>query len=158
MPVTFSWSTGGEAPIVGESAAAATPGSEFGATALRDKALDPVTGDLLQVDGDQVYVVGVDAIASDLVARLSVWLGECFIDTSRGVDYQGKVLTRFSDEGEIRQEFRTKILQCPGIVDVVTLTVEKDRELRLLSISFSARADTGDVIDRTLEIDFSGED
>lgn len=157
MPVTFSWSVSSSpAPIdAGVAAAAATAGAEFGASALRDKALDPVDGDLLQSDGDQVYTYGVAGIGDHLQALLQVWLGECFLDTSKGVDYSGTVFTRFSNEGLIRAHFKAKILSCPGIVQVVELRVEKDKEAREISISFGARADTGDLIERTLAINFA---
>lgn len=154
MPVTFSWSVGSSpAPIdAGGGAAVATAGSEFGASALRDKALDPVDGDLLQSAGDQVYTFGVAGIGDHLQAILQTWLGECFLDTSKGVDYQGTVLTRFSNAGVIRSHFKAKILNCPGIVEVLSVLVEPDKGAREISISFGARADTGELIERTLAI------
>lgn len=156
MPLEFTWTIAADPATPAETTPDnATGAALFGATALRDKALDPVDGDLLQVDGDQVFNFGIDGIVSDLLARLQTFAREFFLDTSIGVDYLGSILQRFADLGALRAEFTREILDCPGVVELISLEPTLDRAARQASISFEARADTGDVIARTLLLNFT---
>lgn len=158
MPLEFTWSVDGGTVPPTEETATATAGSEFGATALRDKVIDPVTGELQQADGDQVYNFGLEGILSDLLARVQTFAQEVFLDTSLGLDYLGTLLTRFPDVAAFQAALTREILDTPGVVEVLEVATELVREERRASISFAARADTGDVISRTLQLNFTAGD
>jgi hypothetical protein len=53
--------------------------------AIRDIALDPITGELLFKDGDLQLVAGKDAILSDIKGTLLFFQGEWFLDLNAGM-------------------------------------------------------------------------
>lgn len=153
MPVSFSWSLAPDGSSSSSSSGSpATPGAEAGASAGRDLALD-TDGDLLVVDGDLVLTSGVDAIASDLQARLQTFAGEWSLDTSIGLPYFTEIANRPTD-ARLRELFRSEILGTPGVtaLERLELTVSG----RVLSLSFRALCDLGTLIDAALTVDPGG--
>ena len=128
--------------------AGVTPGSEAGATATRDFAIDPATGDFLLVDGDLVMLTGAEGIASDLRSRLQTFAGEYFLDTSLGLPYFTEI---FGKPKPIRLEeiFRKAILETPGVSGVDALRVEVVG--RTLNVTFRASTDLGQLISASLQ-------
>lgn len=128
-----------------------TPGAAVSAPVWRDQALDPVTGDLLQVDGDQVWVKDADGLASDLLSRLNTILGECFIDTSIGVPWferagaEGQeILGQKPRPNRVAEIIRRETLATPGISDCIDLVVTAAG--RELAIDFTAVGSAGELI------------
>ena len=131
-----------------------TSEQEAGAAALRDVALDPADGDLLFVDGDEVWLSGNEAIASDLKSALTMFgpgeprgepavAGEWFLDTSEGLDYWGKVLGQKLNRGEVAQHFREVAEAVPGVLKA---TVELELTGRILTVTVKATTDTGEIL------------
>lgn len=59
--------------------------------------LDPVTWDLLlDDDGNIAVATGGYAIAQDAASAIKTFLGECYWDTTIGVDYMTKIFGNFS--------------------------------------------------------------
>lgn len=145
MPVSFSWSVStpsGPTPAVGAGAGGA---AVAGADALRDLALDPVTGDLvLDETGDLVFNFGAAAIASDVASAWQTFLGEWFLDLSRGVNYIGLVFVKNPDLGGIERELRRVALVRDGVKDV-ELQLTFDRTARELSAAAQITPDYGEI-------------
>lgn len=51
------------------------------------RAIDPISGDWTFGQGVQNYLTGEAEINQDIATALKVFLGECFFDTSFGVDW-----------------------------------------------------------------------
>lgn len=154
MPVTFSWNIT-SAPTdstASSSNTSSTPGSDSGATALRDWALDPIDGDLaLDGTNDALFNSGTDGIASDIEAALKTWLGSWFYDTSIGFPWLQDVLGQKYDASLFRRDIQTLVTARPGVVALSDYAGSFDNESRELDISFQVLCDTGQLIDATLQ-------
>lgn len=119
--------------------------SEAGDVALRDEALDVLTGDvsLNATDGDQVMLEGVEAICSDLKSAWQQVKGEWWLNLDEGLDWYGIVLVKKFDLGAIRQEFERVALTVPGFVRFVEFTAAVDVATRRCSVTAEVEADTG---------------
>ena len=134
-----------------------TAAQAAGATAFRDLAVD-TDGDIYIEDdtGDLAGVSGVDAVISDLRARLETFLGEYQWDTEIGVPYRQEILGQKPSRGRLEEIFRAQCLDTPGIVDVLELTVVRSE--RTVTITFRATTDLGEVIADTLVVTLQEED
>ncbi len=132
MPVSFSWS-------VSLSSAFSTSSETSSADEqLRDIKLN-ATGDALElVNGDLVFLTGVDAFVSDLKAHLETWLGEHFLDTTLGLDWAGKVLGQKLDSEKIRAELERVVLLVPGAEELESFTLTKGAA-RAITVAFRVR-------------------
>lgn len=145
MPISFDWEVVTVAPTT--STTTVTPAVLSGLSAIRDWALDPITGDLELVNGDFPMVSGVDGIVSDLKSRLQTWLGEWFLDPTIGVDYLGRILGKAGrKDGEA--EWRSQILATPGITGITDFRLSIAD--RIMSVVFRVSTDFGVLIDITL--------
>lgn len=106
-----------------------------------DNDLDLSTGGL-------ELITGTDEIVQKLVTRLQFFLGEWFLDARQGIPYFEDVLVKNPDLVVIQGIFREAILETPGVaalLGVIETTV--DRALRILSVSFTAQLESGDVVE-----------
>lgn len=143
MPSSFSFTIAGLASSVPVTT---TPGAVAGETALRDEALDVLTGDLkLDAVAEQVFVIGMDGIASDVKARWQQVKGEWWLNLEEGVDWYGLVFVKHPDMQAIREEFIRVALTAPGCVEVVQFDPELNTTTRTLSVTYALRGDTGQI-------------
>jgi len=150
VALSFSWALS-VATLPVTTSSTTTAAQAAGANAYRDLAVD-TDGDIyIDPDtGDLVGVSGIDAVASDLRARLETFLGEYQWDTEIGVPYLQEILGEKPARGRVEEIFRGQILETPGISEVVELTVSGAG--RELSINFNALCDLGAMIAATLVI------
>lgn len=140
MPLSFTFtiSTPATTPVVPGSDPAVTAGAE----ALRDKALDQLTGDLQSLNGDQVYVADIAGIASDLASNWRFVKGEYFLNLTKGVDYWGVIFKKGSTLEACEEEFRREGIATKG---VAALTLKLTKTGRTLNVEAAVRADTGQI-------------
>jgi hypothetical protein len=109
-----------------------------------DLALDPASHDLLLTGGQLRLTSGVpEAAAQRLAVRLSMFLGEWFLDSTAGVPYFQSILTSVPDDAALRTIFRRQIEADPYVVTVTKLVLSLDRVARALRVSFSAQLVNG---------------
>lgn len=120
-------------------------GSAAGDVALRDEALDVITGDvkLDGVAGDQALIFGLDGIASDLKSAWQQVKGEWFLDLNEGLDWFGVVFRKNPNLGAISGEFARVAALVPGVVRLRSFIPSIDTATRTLTASYEAEADTG---------------
>lgn len=156
MPVTFTWSiTPAASTTTGSSSSnsATTPGSASGATALRDWALDPITGDLATDEtGDALFNSGADGIASDIDCALKAWQGEWDDDTSVGFPWLQDVLGKKYDSALVRRDIQKLVMARPGVQSLVSYSGTYDNVARELDVAFVAACDTGELINGSLQV------
>jgi hypothetical protein len=118
---------------------------------MSDIKLDYVgqTGDLDTTGHRLNLTTGVDAIEQNLRIRLRFVYESWFLDRRLGIPYWDTVLIKNPNMLLVTNIFRTAIDETTGIAGVDRLDADLDRSTRQLSISFSARTDTGEVIDYT---------
>ena len=109
---------------------------------VRDFLLD-ASGDLAVVNGDLSVVGGATdaenlaAVAQGIETRLGLWLGECYLDESQGLDYLGKILIKNPDPNEVRAELSAAISATPGVSSMVDAGLVVDAATRKASISYT---------------------
>ena len=101
---------------------------------MSDLALDAATGDLALVGGAASLVTGAAAVMQHWRARISLFVGEWFLDTSLGLDFQGKVFVKSPRFPLLRSMFVRETLKTPGIDSVDSMALNLDRKKRELAV------------------------
>lgn len=110
-----------------------------------DLKLDLVTGDIpdLAVYGLQ-FTTNNDAIAQGIYTRLSLVRGEWFADLSAGFPHWDIVGQKGAVVARAQNEYRAALLACPGVVSVEKLTVELDRNTRVMTVAWAVLGELND--------------
>lgn len=108
-----------------------------------DWGLDTATGDLDIENGDVAFVTGVDAIAQHCTIRFRTFLGEYWLNRNIGIDYFGDVLVKNPNIKKIESIFRQTILTTPGVIAILSFSMELDNAERLLTVEFRANTTEG---------------
>lgn len=140
MPISFTWDA--------SAAPSDSLGASAGANALRDKALDPITGDLYLLNGEQGYVTGVDGFISDLGARLQTFLGEWHLDVSIGLPWLTEILGQKVSDQRVAELVTVQILATPGATKVTRLSVSQAG--RVKTVVFEVLTDFGVLVSAVL--------
>ena len=79
-------------------------------------------------NGRLVLTVDADTIVDRLSTRLNTWLGDWYLDTSRGIDYKNRILGQSRNGSEISAILRREILSEEGVerIDAFSLTQKSD--------------------------------
>lgn len=80
--------------------------------------------------------------------RLQFFLGEWFLDLFAGTPWFEEILVKPADLGKVDSILRTRILQTPGVEELLSFSMDFDEVSRSLFIEFSAVTIYG-VIDKT---------
>jgi len=112
--------------------------------------IDVATGDLditqhkLQLTSDNVtYVV------QRIKQRLSLCLGEWFLDLRKGVPFFKHILKKNPDLGLIRSIYARIIRGTAGVLQLLSVNTELDSETRTLHVTFSCKLTTGEIVPNT---------
>jgi len=108
-------------------------------------------GDLHLTDGDVVWIDGAEAVAQHVRCRLRMFKGEWFLNEDEGVPYfedddapnLDAIFKKGMPDTRISQILRQVVLGTPGITSVTSLTLERNRSERHLSVVFEAVTDDG---------------
>ena len=96
---------------------------------------DAHPGDWTFGQGVQNYLTGAAEINQDIATALKVFLGECFFDTSFGVDWWN--LIGGKNATNIVLQCRKVIAARPGVTKITSVTAALDARTRKLSISYN---------------------
>lgn len=141
MPISFTFSVAAPPGFVAGTGANDTAARDAGALALRDKKLDPLTGDLqLDDTGDQVFTTGVDGIAADLKSNWLFFKGEYFLNLLKGIDYWGVIFAKGSTLQDCEEEYRREALATPGVAAIDLVLTKTGRQLGVAAV---VTTDTG---------------
>ncbi len=75
-------------------------------------------------------VTDEDTIVDRLRTRLATWLGDWYLDTSRGIDYKNRILGQSRNGSEISAILRREILSEPGVERIESFSLTQDSEDR----------------------------
>ena len=98
------------------------------------------TEDMALENGDIVFVTKADAVKQSVRQRLKMFMGEWFLDLDSGVPYYQDVLVKNPNPTLIEGIFKNEILATPGILELLTFSLDYDNATRKLTIAFTARA------------------
>ena len=90
-----------------------------------------------------VIITEEENIAQRVLINLRVFLGEWFLDTTRGVPYYQSILIKNPDSSLVEAELRAVILSTNGIAKLKSFSMEFNAALRKLSVNFVAQTDEG---------------
>lgn len=93
--------------------------------------LDPTSWDLmLDSYGNWAQAAPPYQLAQDAASAIRTFLGECYYDTTLGVDYWGKVLGQPFSLALLKQLFTDAAMTVPGIASaLVFITAYTDRDV-----------------------------
>jgi hypothetical protein len=110
---------------------------------MLDIALRADTHDLLFKSGDMALIDNAERVAQQVKVELLTWLGEWFLDTTRGMPYLERILIKNPNLEIVRQIFSSKIAQAPDVVKVEKLTLTANAKTRVLTVTYVARTEYG---------------
>lgn len=85
-----------------------------------------------------------DAIAQNIVSRLLNYLGENFLDRSRGIDYNQDVFGKNPDFSLIETIVRFNLESVPGVNNVVSVVAQyKDEQQRIAAVEATVTTQSG---------------
>ena len=122
---------------------------------MRYRQLD-VNGDYVLGNGlSSFYVNTPDAVAQAVKTRLQLWLGEWFLDTTDGTNWQTGVLGR-NTQSTRDAIIRNRILTTPGVNVILSYSSSFDRASRTFNVSVSLDTIYGEVAIANLPLPIAG--
>ncbi len=95
-------------------------------------------GDWVFGGGRSSYATGNNAIQMDIQTALQIFMGECFWDTSFGVDWWNLLGGKNpSAKASIILQVRTVILGVVGVTQINSVSVSQNATTRSISLSYS---------------------
>ena len=113
-------------------------------SAARDIKLDG-DGDLAIESGDLALVSGRGSVAQHVRIRLRFFLGEWFLDESRGVPFMQRIFVKAPRPGLVQSILRKTIEGTPGVRAVTELAVTIDPRTRKARATWRATTDLGEI-------------
>lgn len=102
------------------------------------------SGDLAIDDSGLITVFdGAERVAQQVRVTLKTFLGEWFLDTSFGVPYLDSIFVKTPNRAEIEAIFRARIADVPGVEKITSMTLQIDREIRMLRVAFEIETSLG---------------
>lgn len=83
------------------------------------------------------YAKEADALALNIQTRILSWLGNCFFDLQKGVDWKNRL-----DKGQrdaLIIELNTILMQTDGVIKINSLDVTMDSATRSLSVKYDVQ-------------------
>lgn len=110
-----------------------------------DLLIDQSTNALSLVNGDLILTsAGVQTVAQRLLLRLSLYLGEWFLNQSEGTPWREAILVRPVNLTDIRAILVARIASCEGVAALLELNLDLDRATRRLTFDFTASVEQGE--------------
>ena len=100
-------------------------------------------GDIDVTSNDLSFVTGSDEVKQLLRQRLRMFLGEWFLDTTKGIPYFQSILKKNPNPVSIDSAFKNEILETPGILELFEFELNVDASLRKLTLDFRAVSTDG---------------
>ena len=107
--------------------------------------ISPNYGDLVYGDFTDYTVSGIDGLVQRLKIRLQVFLGEWFLDITRGVPYFQQILKKGTSYDEISNSLKLVIAQTLEIEKITSFVLKSsETDARTILISFTVKSTLGD--------------
>jgi Tol biopolymer transport system component len=124
---------------------------------MKSIAIDPQTGDFIRENGRMRYTDSdLEFMAQVVKHELSLFLGEWFMDTSKGIPYIPKENRKSQHRAVLESALRSKLTKIKGIKKVISFIPEYDKSQRLYTVRFVVQTDQGQNIEDTWKAISSG--
>jgi hypothetical protein len=115
--------------------------------------LNPASGtykDFLLVDNDLILTSdaqegGNNPVEQDVLQRISMFLGEWFMDNTQGTPWFQQILVKNPNQSDIDAIFQNIILGTPGVMQLTSYSFTPNLSARTLAIKFSILTPSGAV-------------
>lgn len=108
--------------------------------------MDYDTNDLLLSNGDLSIVDGSNSIAQNLKQVLQFYLGEWFLDTTKGVPYKQQILIKNPNLDLVQADIMSAASDVPGVTQILDFNFSYDSTNRSLSVFIVAQTSNGQTI------------
>lgn len=105
--------------------------------------LDQQTGDIEIIANKPSLTTGIDAIRQHLQTTLRLFMGEWFLDTTKGVPWFQDILIKNPSFAVVSAVLRNTILNTPGVLQLVEFNLDFDKSIREMSLAFKALTTEG---------------
>lgn len=105
-----------------------------------------VDGDLDLSTGTPVLLEGLEARRQQMTVHLKRFRGHWFLNPDVGIPYVQRVFVKGTTPAELHALYTTAILEVPGWLEVLSLSVAVDAQTRVLSVDFHALTTEGVVV------------
>ena len=113
---------------------------------MSDLFMNLETNDLDIQNNDLYMANGDDAIAQDLQQQLQLWLGEWFLDTTKGVPYKQIILVKNPNLDLVQASLTDTVLNVPGIAQMLDFSITYDPTNRAASVEVEAQSTSGQTL------------
>jgi hypothetical protein len=113
---------------------------------MSDIAMNLETNDLDIINGDLYLVTGSDAIAQDLQQTLQLWLGEWFLDTTKGVPFKQHILIKNPNIDIVQADLITAAASVSGVTQILDVQFNYSNVNRTFSASMVAQTSNGQAV------------
>lgn len=116
-----------------------------------DIAMDINTNDIVLDEDDSIFMIdNAERVAQQILITLRFWFGEWFLDTTDGTPYLEYILVKNPNMNHIRQILTERIQSVEGVVSVVSMNLEFNRQERHLAVEYEANTNYGLVTDKVI--------
>ena len=110
----------------------------------------PAYRDLLRINGDFVLTqdvnpAGTNPVLQNILQRLRFFLGEWFLDNTKGVPWFQQILVKGAIPGSIDAIFQNAILGTPGVLTLLSYSSQENRADRTFHVTFTVKTASGTV-------------
>lgn len=105
--------------------------------------LQTATGDLAVTNNTLTFVTGADEVKQRLTQRLRTFLGEWFLDQSRGIPYFQEIMKKNPSSTIVEAIFKNEILGTPGVLAIEYFKITVDNVTRRLYLELKVQAVDG---------------
>lgn len=115
---------------------------------MKGIALDPQTGNFVRENGRMRYTEsGLEFMAQVIKHELSIFLGEWFMDISKGIPYRPQDSRKSQHRAVLESALRAKLTKIKGIKKVLSFIPSYDKQQRLYTVKFVVQTDQGNLND-----------
>jgi len=109
-----------------------------------DLKLDSDNWNYVLIEGqDLATVSGIDAIEQHLKQRFQFFRGEYKHNLTRGIPYHDEFFKKSLNPIVMDSILKDVILETPGIIELLSFSIELDDQTRILSVIFKVSTDSG---------------
>ena len=99
------------------------------------------SGDLDFTNNNFVLVEGSEEIKQLVQVRISTFLGEWFLDSSRGIPWFQDILKKNPNPVIVDAVLKNTVLETDGIKELISWDLDYDSSLRTLDLTFEAKVE-----------------
>ncbi len=118
----------------------------------QDLKSDPVTNDIMIVNGDLVLVSGIEELQQRLLTRLRWFYGEYPFNTSLGVRYFEDILVKNPNLPNVETLLKNVIAETEGVNKITSFQISYDPAKRTASINFAVDSVYGTITQNNLSL------